>query len=125
MFMVLSLGSVMATEVMGDNRVKGLIIEGGITNQTEMISLFKSRKMFGSLVSVELDENLMFDTTKLINNYQKPIFVIHGNKDENIPLEMGKAIFNASNNAGSMLYVVEGGNHCDTFAVNKDRYLRE
>lgn len=119
----LSLGSVMATEVMTDKRVKGVIIEGGITNQNEMIDLFKSRKTFGSLFTVELDENLKFDTPKLIKNHQTPILVIHGNQDKNIPVSMGKAIFNASTHSDSRLFLVDNGGHCDTFSVDKDEYL--
>lgn len=119
----LSLGSVMAAEVMTDKRVKGVIIEGGITNQNEMIDLFKSKKTFGSLFNVELDKSLNFDIPKSIQSHQIPLLVIHGNQDDNIPVSMGETIFTASNHSNSRLFLVDNGGHCDTFAVDKDEYL--
>ncbi|WOI38541.1 alpha/beta hydrolase [Alteromonas sp. CI.11.F.A3] len=121
----LSLGSVMAAETAKDPRVKGLIIEGGITNETDMIDLFKSRKTFGSLFSVELDENLKFDIPNIVEQSNLPLLVIHGLQDENIPASMGKSIFAASSNPDSDLYLVEDGGHCDTFSVDRKAYLKK
>lgn len=119
----LSLGSVMAAEVMNDRRVKGVIIEGGITNETEMVEWFRSRNSLGSLAKVELDANLVFDIPKLVESFQKPILVIHGDEDDNIPLDMGKTIFNSTTNEESVLFIVEGGGHCDSFAIDEEKYL--
>lgn len=119
----LSLGSVLATDVITDPRVQGAIIEGGLTNQTEMIDVFKANNTFGSFYNVKLDPNLTFDTAVAIQNSDKPILVIHGKQDQSIPLSMGQTIFAASSNQASDLYIVEEGGHCNAFAIEKETYL--
>lgn len=119
----LSLGSVMATELVNEPNVTGLIIEGGITTTAEMIEIYKSRNTFGSLVSIELDEKIRFNNPKLIKKTNKPLLVIHGQLDENIPSSMGESLFESSSNPKSEMYQVKLGNHCDTFKVEPERYL--
>lgn len=119
----LSLGSVMALEVAKDERVKGIIIEGGITTDEEMIALYQSRNILGSLASVELGEKLKFNNLLALNNLNKPVLVIHGMLDENIPVSMGQQIFNASSHHLSELYLVEEGGHCDTFLRDEENYI--
>jgi pimeloyl-ACP methyl ester carboxylesterase len=121
----LSLGSVMAAELAKDERIKGIIIEGGITNEKEMIELYQSRNIFGSLVTIELGAKLKFDNVSIIENIDKPILVIHGDEDTNIPISMGKRIHKASKNKFSEFYLVEGGGHCDTFRKDKENYLNK
>lgn len=119
----LSLGSVMAAELANDKRVKGVIIEGGLTNEKEMIDLYQSRNTFGSFVSVKLGDKLKFDNIKVFQNLDKPVLVIHGDEDKNIPVSMGQRLFNASINKFSGFYLVKGGGHCDTFIKDKKNYL--
>lgn len=119
----LSLGSVMATSLANDERVAGLIIEGGITDVAEMVQLYQSRRLFGSLVNIELDNKLKFDNISIIKKMNKPVLVIHGENDLNIPLSMGKSLYLASNHPLSSFYAVAEGGHCDTFIKDKENYL--
>ncbi|MGI5309951.1 alpha/beta hydrolase [Rheinheimera sp. WS51] len=120
----LSLGSVMATSIANDERVAGLIIEGGITNVAEMVKLYQSRRLFGSMINVQLDNRLKFDNISVLKGIDKPILIIHGEKDNNIPLSMGETLYNASNHSLSELYSVSEGGHCDTFIKDKTNYLQ-
>ncbi|MGR3970533.1 alpha/beta hydrolase [Shewanella sp. 1180_01] len=119
----LSLGSVMATSIAKDDRVAGLIIEGGITDVAEMVVLYRSRNLFGGLVNIELDNKLKFDNISMIKGISKPVLVIHGEKDSNIPFSMGKALYLASSNTLSSFYPVAEGGHCDTFIKDEKSYL--
>ena len=119
----LSLGSVMALNVANDSRVKGVVIEGGITNEKEMIELFKSRKILGSLYTVKIDKEITFNNITAVRKLNIPIFVIHGENDDSIPSTMGKRIFQASRNGLSEFYLVKNGKHCNSFAVNETKYL--
>lgn len=119
----LSLGSYLAAESAINEQVKGIIIEGGITNHEEMISLYKSRKMLGAMVDVELDDRLNFNTVERISNVDKPVLVLHGEFDENIPVEMGRSIYKASSHEKSKWVLVEGGNHCDSFHIMGENFL--
>lgn len=119
----LSLGSVMATSIANDKRVAGLIIEGGITNVAEMVQLYQSRRLLGNLIDVQLDNKLKFDNIAALKGINKPILIIHGEKDNNIPLSMGEALYNASSHGLSELYSVPEGGHCDTFIKDGTNYL--
>lgn len=119
----LSLGSVAAVGLAGDPAVRGLILEGGITNTDDMITVFRSRKMFGSMVSVEVEDSLRFDIVDALAHLDKPVLVIHGKRDENIPFAFGEVLFSATKHAGSEFYAVAEGGHCDSFRVDGDHFL--
>lgn len=119
----LSLGSVMATNIAKDHRVAGLILEGGITDVSEMVQLYQSRRFLGSMMNIELDNKLKFDNIAMLNGLNKPLLIIHGEKDKNIPFSMGKALYQASNNNLSSFYPVIEGGHCDTFIKDEKNYL--
>lgn len=119
----LSLGSVMAAELAGYPNVRGLIVEGAITDTEDMVAIFKSRKMFGSLFTVEVEDSLWFDTVDDLARLDKPVLVIHGEQDENIPFAFGETLFAATNHSGSEFYPVANGGHCDTFDTDRDHFL--
>lgn len=118
----LSLGSVMALDISTDTRVTGLIIEGGVTTDSEMIEVFQARNTLGRFASVDVDERIAFNNTLAIETLDKPVLVIHGQDDRNIPVEMGQQLFHASNHSDSQLYVVEQGGHADTFHIDNEQF---
>jgi len=119
----LSLGSLPALSLKDHRKVKGFIIEGGVSSTADMVALYQNRKVLGSFVKVELEDNIAFDNVELVAQIQSPILVIHGKNDQNIPIEQGEQIFNAVQNTQSIMYSVEGGGHCDTFYVDEKTYL--
>lgn len=119
----LSLGSVVAAELADDPKVQGMILEGGITDTDDMISTFQSRRLFGSLFNVDVEDSLQFDAVTELEQLDKPVLVIHGKRDENIPFEYGQALYAATRHPGSDFYPVEEGGHCDTFHVESERFL--
>lgn len=121
----LSLGSVLAFDLAKIKGVSGVIIEGGITSVDDMVSLYKSKRILGSLVTVNISGDISFDNVQVVENIDVPVLVIHGRNDESIPLSMGENLFYSSAHKDSRLYIVENGKHCDSFYVDKDRYLYE
>ncbi|RUO25979.1 hypothetical protein CWE09_04425 [Aliidiomarina minuta] len=119
----LSLGSVMALEGINDPRVKGVIIEGGVTTSDAMIEHFVSRNRLGSLASVQVDEKINFDNLAALSSSAKPALIIHGEEDQNIPLHMGQSLYQSSGSELSVFYPVSQGQHCDTFIRDVDNFL--
>ena len=119
----LSLGSVFALDLANESRVEGIVIEGGPTTGEAMIKLYQSRRLFGSLINVTVDDSLNFDSIQQTRKINKPILVIHGEEDQNIPFSMGQAIFDAATHPGSSFFPVKDGNHCDTFYLVPEQFL--
>lgn len=120
----LSLGSVMAVELARENSVQGVILEGGLTTTEEMIAMFKSKRILGPLFTVVIDDELTFDNLSRLRQLDKPVLVIHGQQDKNIPFEQGESLFAAaSHHTASEFYPVAEGGHCDTFFVDKASFL--
>lgn len=121
----LSLGSVMALDISQDMRVQGVILEGAVTTESAMIEVFRQRNTLGRFASVNVDERISFDNTQTVTTLDKPVLVIHGDNDQNIPLSMGETLYAASPVNSSVLYVVEGGGHADTFHIDNERFKNE
>ena len=121
----LSLGSVMALDISQDMRVQGVILEGAVTTDTAMIEEFRQRNTLGRFASVNVDEHISFDNTQAVATLDKPVLIIHGDNDQNIPLSMGEALYAASPMSNSVLYIVEGGGHADTFHIDNERFKQK
>lgn len=113
----LSLGSVMAMSLSEDPRVKGVILEGAVSTDKEMIEFFRDRNRLGRFASLDVDPNINFDNNAVAENLTSPMLVIHGKDDENIPYRMGQSIYNSYQGDNAEFLLVENGGHCDTFHV--------
>lgn len=114
----LSLGSVMAMSVSDDPRVQGVILEGAVSNDEEMIEFFRDRNRLGRFASLDVDPNINFDNNHHANNLELPILFIHGKDDQNIPYRMGQSIYDSYQGENGRFLLVESGGHCDTFHVS-------
>lgn len=119
----LSLGSVMALDVADKQNVKGVILEGGITTLDEMVTVVKERNNFGSMVEVDLEKSIQFDNLAVLKGLNKPVLVIHGKLDENIPHRMGEELYKAASHPWKEFVSFENGHHCDAFRQDENRYL--
>lgn len=65
-----------------------------------------------------------FDSLARMAGVRAPLLVVHGDRDELVPWEMGKRLYAAANAAADrQLYTVSGGTHNDTWVVGGDGYL--
>jgi len=58
-----------------------------------------------------------------IKNIDKPILIIHGEKDSQIPVNEANILHNA--NKKTELWIVENSDHGETYALNKEEYEKK
>lgn len=99
-----SLGSGVAIQVAKEKKVEGLILDAPYTSILELASA-----QFPWLpVSLLLEDR--YESIKYIHDVHVPIFIMHGDADEVVPVEMGRRLFAAANEPKDMK-VVPGGGH--------------
>jgi len=136
----LSIGGGAALNAAGwDTRIQSVITVGALSHPKEVMKLeFQKRNipnfipllLFGYM---RLRFGLNFDKIAPINNIPNAnaqILLIHGDKDETIPLAQGQALAKAGNPARTRLWVVPGKGHsnCNThpqFWDEVSRFLEE
>ena len=57
-----------------------------------------------------------------MKNVRSPLLVIHGDRDELVPLDMGQQLFEAANEP-KRFYNVTGASHNDTYIIGGDAYF--
>lgn len=109
-----SLGGACAVHIASYRKAAGLILESAFTSAADMakeILLFLPR----GLVRARLDiagPLAVLDLPKLL---------LHGDRDEVVPFEMGKALFQAAK-APKTFYVIAGAGHNDTYYTGGKPY---
>lgn len=116
-----SLGGAKSITAIAEKPVRGLramVIDGTFSSYRSM-----ARKVAG-----DLGANLITDDYSPIDFIGKvqttPILVVHGNRDEVVPLEQGKQLYQLANEPKT-LFEVEGGTHGDSLARNSGAYRRK
>jgi fermentation-respiration switch protein FrsA (DUF1100 family) len=62
-----------------------------------------------------------YDTESIVRTLDVPVSVAHGSRDEVIPVEMGRRVFDAAKVRGALL-ILETAGHNDVTAVGGERY---
>lgn len=65
-----------------------------------------------------------FDTLEKVKKVEVPVLVIHGTRDEIVPLSMGETLYAAASEPRAW-YAVQGAGHNDVFWVGGEEYFRE
>jgi len=103
-----------------DNRIKAVVTVGAFSHPIEVMKLeFVKRNIPDFISSLLLGyTHLRFgiDFEKIapvnkINLSNADILLIHGNKDETIPLSQGQALYSAGNGEKTQLWIVPGKGH--------------
>ena len=112
-----SLGGGVACEIARDKGFKALVLESTFTSLSSV-----ARKLFPFLPKgVPLGET--YDSISKIGRARCPVMVIHGDRDELIPLEEGISLYEAAPQAKE-LYVVPGAGHNDVSLAAGPEYVR-
>lgn len=82
------LSAVVAEQRQAD--IDGLVIEGAFSSHKDIAA--KTAGVFGRILVSE-----KYSACKSIQQYKKPVLVIHSTEDETIPFEMGQKIFSNAN----------------------------
>lgn len=113
-----SLGAAIAAEMATRFASQGLILESPFISIAEM-----ARAMFPLLpIGSFLQTN--YDVREKIKKLKVPLLVLHGERDEIVPFEHGKAVFDAAPEP-KKFFAIPGAAHNDTYAIGGATYFRE
>lgn len=115
-----SLGCAVAVELATRHPVKAVILESPFTSIDAM-----ARRMRGRLTSLIPTSWLVrskFDSLSKIGNINSPLMLLHGDRDDIVPIEMAHELFAAAN-APKRFYPIHGAGHNDTVSIGGDAYF--
>jgi hypothetical protein len=99
-----SLGGAVAVDLASRRPCGGLIVQSSFTNARAM-----TREIF-ALPIIEYIVKSRFDSVERIRNVRVPILIVHGTKDDVVPLAMGQQLFDAASEP-KRFYRMEGAGH--------------
>ncbi|PKN25196.1 MAG: alpha/beta hydrolase [Deltaproteobacteria bacterium HGW-Deltaproteobacteria-21] len=97
--------------------IDGLIIESGFARISTLLQLFGLD--MHSLGLTEED----FGNLRKISGFKRNTLIIHGEEDELIPVEEGRALYEASGASEKSLLIVQAAGHNDLFMRGFQEYL--
>ncbi len=111
-----SLGAAVAIEIAIQRPVNRLILESAFTSTK---GIARTMPLF-ALISPFLPAH--YNNLKKIERITVPKLIIHGNRDELIPFNMGRELFEAAPEPKAF-YAIEGAGHNDTWLIGGSRYF--
>lgn len=111
-----SLGAAVAIELATHHPPSGLVVEGAFSSAPAMARHAYPFLPVGPLLRTQ------YDSLSKIQTLRVPLLVIHAERDEVVPLEMGKQLFEAAREP-KRFFLVSGAHHNDTTTVGGERYL--
>jgi fermentation-respiration switch protein FrsA (DUF1100 family) len=112
-----SLGATMAAYAASVRRPDGIILESGFRDARSLMS--------GSPVTwlLFLFATYRFPTAEWLRGVDRPVLVVHGDRDRIVPFQNGQRLFEAIEGE-KRLFVVAGGDHNDTAPPDPVAYWR-
>ena len=108
-----SLGTAVAAHLAARKPCAGVVLEAPFTSARAVAN--RVLPLLGPLLFWG------FDTKARMEEVRRPVLVIHGDRDEVIPFEMGRAVFAAANEPKSF-WAVHGAGHNDISDVARAEY---
>jgi fermentation-respiration switch protein FrsA (DUF1100 family) len=109
-----SLGGAVAVDLARQRRPAGVVLESTFSSLAEV-----ARGAVGPLASLLRGR---FDSAAKIPGLHSPLLFLHGDRDEIVPMELGRALFDAAPQPKSF-EVLRGAGHNDTALVGGTRYF--
>ncbi|RLC74337.1 MAG: alpha/beta hydrolase, partial [Chloroflexi bacterium] len=115
-----SLGSAPAIEIAYSkkDKISGLILESGFAYTGPLLQIL-------GIVpdAIGFKEETGFQNLDKIKSFDKPVLIIHAEKDHIIPFSDGKALYNKCSTPDKTLLEIPGANHNDIFMRGLSKYL--
>lgn len=107
-----SLGSFIAGHLAKNETVDALVLQGSATNVDDWIDK-KTPWYTKPFLTIEVDDafNTVDNEVVVSNFYRGPLLVIGAENDEQVPVELSSALYNASKSENKKLVIVEGADH--------------
>lgn len=112
-----SLGSAVAIDLAVTAPPAGLILETPFLSVREMAT----RLLPGPLTAIVPS---LFDNLAKISSITAPKLFIHGDRDDLVPYEQGRRLYDAAI-APKAFFTIRGAGHNDTYVVGGERYFRQ
>jgi len=113
-----SLGAAVATEMATRFESQGLILESPFVSIAAMARVLFPFLPIGPLLRTQ------YDVRATIKKIKVPLLVLHGDRDEIIPFEQGKLVFEAAPEP-KRFFAIAGANHNDTVIVGGESYFEQ
>ena len=111
-----SLGAAVAADLATREKCLALILETPFASIREMARIAIPFLPIGPLLHTR------YNVVEKIKGVQAPLLILHGDKDEVIPFEQGKKVFEAAREPKEF-YTIRGAHHNDTYIVGGDAYF--
>ncbi|MDA1347904.1 MAG: alpha/beta hydrolase [Chloroflexi bacterium] len=115
-----SLGSAVAVEMATRHDARGVILESPFTSIRAMAKL--SNPLLSSVLPFGAVVRSRFDSLSKIGEVRSPVMVLHGDRDELIPIEVGRELYDAAGEP-KRFYTIKGAAHNDTYVVGGEAYF--
>lgn len=115
-----SLGCAVAVELATRHPVKAVILESPFTSIDAMAR--HMRDGLTALIPTSWLVRSKFDSLSKIGNIHSPILLLHGDRDDIVPIEMAHELFAAAN-APKRFYPIKGAGHNDTVSIGGNAYF--
>ena len=114
-----SLGCAVAVEMAVRHTVHAVILESPFASIRDMAH--RTYPYLPSGVMVRMVK-ARYDSISKIGSVHSPVMVLHGDRDDLVPIETGRDLFEGANQP-KRFYVIEGAGHNDTYIVGGEPYL--
>jgi len=111
-----SLGGAVAVHLAVQHEPYALILDSSFDSVTDM-----ARRQVPFLPVWPLLKG-MYDCVANIGRVNAPVLVLHGDRDEIVPNDVGERLFDAANDP-KQLFTIEGAGHNDTYLVGGQEYV--
>jgi len=113
-----SLGAAIAAEMATRFASQGLILE------SPFISIAEMARVVFPLLPIGPFLQTYYDVRDKITRIKVPLLVLHGERDEIVPFEHGKTVFDAAPEP-KKFFPIAGATHNDTYTIGGETYFRE
>ncbi|MFQ5598653.1 MAG: alpha/beta hydrolase [Nitrospiria bacterium] len=111
-----SLGAAVAVELATELQFGGLILESPFTSIRDM-----ARERF-SFLPVDTVIKTRYDSLSKIKSVHLPLLILHGDRDQIVPFQQGRRLFEAANRP-KRFHTISNGGHNDTYVVGGRAYF--
>ena len=111
-----SMGCAVAVEMASRTKPYAVILESPFTSVQAM-----AKRVYPFFPGIGLLARTKLDSLAKIGDVKSPIMILHGDRDDIVPISMGKELFEAAN-PPKRFYTIEGAGHNDTYAVGGTAY---
>lgn len=113
-----SLGAAIATEMATRFDSQALILESPFVSIAEMARVILPLLPIGPFLQTQYNVGARIKKTRV------PLLVLHGDRDEIVPIEQGRRVFDAAPQPKKFI-TIAGAGHNDTYIVGGENYFRQ